>query len=106
MLASRQLAFLHTVPEGHDKPRIDAGGYGFAPVPDAAAHIWEAFLEFGCAAPSGVGLGALPFAEIAAGAPWATLRERKALRQMSRAYVAERERAKNEFALPPWEGSR
>lgn len=44
---------------------------------------------------------ALPYAEIAAGAPWADQRERKLIRSMSRAYLDGRKVGDDPFGIPP-----
>ena len=74
----------------------------FPPVPIQAMPLLDAFMDLGMVESNGMGLAPLPYAEIAAGAPWADLSERQAIRGMSRAYLAGREIGKDAFGIPPW----
>lgn len=74
------------------------------PVPVQAGPLLDAFTDLGMVHSNGMGLAPLPYAEIAAGAPWADLRERQVIRAMSRVYLAGRELGKDAFGIPPWGG--
>lgn len=67
-------------------------------------HLVEAFADLGMVQPAGMDVGPLSYTEIAAGAPWASQKERQVLRAMSRAYLDGGKIGKDPFGVPPWEG--
>ena len=74
------------------------------PLPFEATIYAEALTDLGVVQSNGMGIGALPYAEIAAGAPWADGTDRKLIRDMSKAYLAGTQHGKDAFAIPPWDG--
>lgn len=70
-------------------------------IPAVTQDMAEAFVDLGMAWQTGAGFAVMPYAEIAAGAPWASLRERKLIRAMSRAYLEGRKTGDDPFGIPP-----
>lgn len=53
---------------------------------------------------SGLGQSALPFSEIMLAASWLDDRERKIIRDMSKAYLNGLSIGEDRFGIPPWNG--
>lgn len=81
------LGFSHATPEGKQETRAERGGVDLPEVNPAAQYLLEAYLSMGPTYNIGMGPTPLPFAEIAAAAPWADKIERHTIREMSVAYL-------------------
>ena len=94
---------MHAKPGDSKQTRAEmAGDFPMPPLPAPSLYLRDAFLDLGMCAASGMGIGPLPYAEIAAGAPWASQRERQTIREMSREYLAGMKTGGNDLGVPPW----
>lgn len=104
-LWARHLGFLNAKIDGSDKTRLEMNpGQPLPPLPDVTGHMVAAFEAMGRAFQTGMGRVPLPFAEIAAAAPWADEGERHLLRDMSREYLIGMAIGTDGLGKAPWEG--